>query len=181
MNLVRLDRNTINCPKPDYPNCFIIFLELLFKIFWFFPTHIHASLWHPLVLGTLATTRALSFCLLLLPYLSHRKLTLCTSMLYLLRPHAVTTSAEIWVWVLNVGKKMNRWSKIYTSCKTFCWPTETAREVVGKWRENKRNESEHLLPSPQDIWIQDFLYTIVCLVCYPAWNGSQYLVLEVKG
>lgn len=41
-----------------------------------------------LVLGTLAIARALSSCLLLLPYLSHRKPTLCASMLSLLRPNA---------------------------------------------------------------------------------------------
>lgn len=48
VNLVKEDRNTINCSTLDYPNCPVIFLKLLFPIFWFFPVRInaHFSSWN---------------------------------------------------------------------------------------------------------------------------------------
>lgn len=104
VNLVRLDRNTINCSKPDYPNCLIIFLNYYSKFSDFSPYTSVLLCGTLSVFGTLAIARALSSCLLLLPYLSHRKPTLHASMLAFLRPNADNICRNLGLTV-ECGKK----------------------------------------------------------------------------
>lgn len=90
-----------------------------------------------LVLGTLAIARALSSCLFCPISLTENQP--CVPVCCLYSGQMLTTSAEIWGWVLNVEKNNGQVKYNLYQLQNILSTYRNGRELLGKWGENKRN------------------------------------------